>query len=460
MKWQYRAGLIICGLTLSGPPTLQAQAETKQTEQAIAANMIEDFKLDNGLEIVVIPDRRAPVVTHMIWYKVGSADEAPGKSGIAHFFEHLMFKGTKNEPAGAFSTAVAEIGGSENAFTSYDYTAYFQQVAPEALETMMRFEADRMRNLILTDEVIGPERDVVLEERRMRVDNQPSALLGEDIQATLFQNHPYRIPVIGWEQEIEALNRTDALAFYDAFYAPNNAVLIVAGDVDAKEVRRLAEETYGKIPAGRPLPPRIRPQEPAQNAERTATLKDPRITVPNYQRAWVVPSYADKKKGEAEALDLLAEIIGGGARSRLYQALVVEQGVATSVGAYYQGTAVDPNNFMIYGTPGAGKQIADLQTAIDAEIARLARDGVDAKELEQAKNRFVRSMIFARDNQSGMARIYGSALATGETVKDVEDWPDRIRAVTAEQVQRAAADYLNEKPSVRGYLLPQGEDKS
>ena len=221
---------------------------------------VENFLLDNGMEVVVIPDHRAPIVTHMVWYKVGSADEPPGKSGIAHFFEHLMFKGTKAHKAGEFGAKIAEIGGSENAFTSYDYTAYFQTVTPDALETMMAFEADRMRNLILTDDVIGPERDVILEERRSRIENSPDALLSEEVDATLYQNHPYRMPVIGWMHEMENLNRTDAVAFYDRYYAPNNAVLVVAGDVDAETVRKLAEKTYGKVPRGPDLPPRVRPR--------------------------------------------------------------------------------------------------------------------------------------------------------------------------------------------------------
>jgi zinc protease len=414
---------------------------------------ISDFTLANGLEVVVIPDHRAPVVTHMIWYKAGSADEVAGKSGIAHFFEHLMFKGTKNHPAGEFSQKVAEIGGQENAFTSYDYTAFYQQVAPSALETMMRFEADRMRNLTLTDAVIGPERDVILEERRMRIDNNPGAVLDEEVNATLYQNSPYRYPVIGWKQEIEKLNRADAVAFYDHFYEPNNAVVVVAGDVDAATVRKYAEETYGKVPRGADLPPRNRPQEPEQNTRRTVTLNDPRVTVPSFTEKWVVPSYESAEPGVAESLDLLAEIVGGGVRSRLYQDLIVKKGIAASAGAYYQGTAIDPSSFGIYGSPLGDATLADVKKAADAEIARIAKDGVSEEELAKAKKRFVRGMVFARDNQAGMARLYGATLATGGTVKDVEEWPDRIEAVTADQI-REAVKYLDPSHSVTGYLLP------
>lgn len=444
------AALLAFGLLalFAGRPAL-AEGELSQDGADIS-----DFTLDNGLEVVVIPDHRAPVVTHMIWYKVGAADETWGKSGIAHFFEHLMFKGTKTHPAGEFSARVSEVGGQENAFTSYDYTAFYQQVTPDALPTMMAFEADRMRNLVLTDEVIEPERNVVLEERRSRVETNPDALLSEEINATLYQNHPYRVPVIGWMQEIEGLKRADLMAFYDAHYEPNNAVLVVAGDVDADTVRELAEKTYGKIERGPDLPPRTRPQEPEQNTARTVTLHDARVSVPKFERAWVVPSYESGEPGQAEALDLLAEILGGGVRSRLYQALVVKQGIAASAGASYQGTAVDPSSFTVYGTPRGDADIEDVRKAIVAEIARVAQDGVDKEELELAKARFVRSMIFARDSQSGMARIYGSTLATGGTIEDVREWPERIEAVTAQDIKKAAATYLDEDTSVSGYLLP------
>lgn len=422
---------------------------------ADSGSNITDFTLDNGLEVVVIPDHRAPVVTQMIWYKVGSADEPWGKSGLAHFFEHLMFKGTSNHPPGEFSARVADIGGEENAFTSYDYTAYYQQVAPDALGTMMAFEADRMRNLVLTDEVIEPERKVVLEERRMRVDNNPDALLDEEFGATLFQNHPYRIPVIGWKREVEHLDRADIMAFYDKHYQPNNAVLIVAGDTDADTVRRLAEKTYGKIPRGPDTQPRHRPQEPEQNSRRIVTLHDARVAVPKFRRSWVVPSYRSARPGVAEAIDLLSEILGGGVESRLYRRLVVKQGIAASAGAYYDGTAVDPTSFSVYGTPRGDASVEDVENATMAEIARIAEDGVTEEELELAKARFVRSMTFARDSQMGLARIYGSTLATGGSIADVREWPERIRAVTAEQVRQAAADFLREDRSVTGYLLPE-----
>jgi zinc protease len=422
---------------------------------APADGKVTDFLLDNGMEVVVIPDHRAPIVTHMVWYKIGSADEPPGKSGIAHFFEHLMFKSTTNHAAGEFDRAVSAIGGSNNAFTSYDYTAFHETVAPSALGEMMGFEADRMRNLILTDDVVKTERDVILEERRSRIDSNPQAVLDEEVDATLWQNQPYRIPVIGWMQEMEQLNRTDAKAFYDKYYTPNNAVLIVAGDVEPDAVKALAEKTYGKVARGPDLPPRIRPVEPEQNTRRAVTLADARVSVPSFSTQWVVPSYHTAKPGEAEALDLLAEILGGGNRSRLYQQLVVKQGIAAEAGAFFQGTMLDDTNFTVYGAPRGDAKLADVEAAVDTEVTRIARDGVTNDELDKAKDRFVRSMIFARDKQDSMTNIYGSTLATGGNVQQVQEWPDHIRKVTADEVKAVAARYLVLDHATTGYLLPQ-----
>jgi zinc protease len=317
-----------------------------------------------------------------------------------------------------------------------------------------------MRNLVLTDEVIAVERDVVIEERSSQVENDPSSLLMEEIDATLYQNHPYGRPVIGWMHEIQELNREDAVAFYDRYYAPNNAVLVVAGDVTAETVRGLAEATYGMVPRGPDLPPRIRPSEPEQNTSRTVELADPRVSVPSFTRRWIAPSYRTAEPGEAEALDILSEILGGGIQSRIYQQLVVEQGIASSAGAFYNGTSYDDNGFGVYGSPRGDATLEQVEQAIDAEIARIVEAGVTAEELDDAKNRFVRSMIFARDDQAGMARIYGSTLATGGTVEDIAEWPERIRAVTADQVQAAAARYLDRSHSVTGYLLPAGDDRT
>ena len=275
-----------------------AGASFAQQDKPQAKPDIGHFTLANGLEVVVIPDRRAPVVTHMVWYKVGAADETPGKSGLAHFLEHLLFKGTAKNPAGRFSKEIAAVGGQENAFTSQDYTGYFQRVAREHLKAMMEFEADRMTNLVLSDEQVQPELRVVLEEYNQRVANNPRARLSEQIDAALYLNHPYGRPVIGWRQEIEKLNREEALAFYKRFYTPNNAVLVIAGDVSTEEVRALADETYGKVQKVAEIAPRLRPQEPLPAAARRLTLGDPRVAQPSMHRAYLVPSSSSAKPGE------------------------------------------------------------------------------------------------------------------------------------------------------------------
>src|SRR6202012_2951534 len=331
------------------------------------------FTLANGLNIVVIPDHRTPVVTQMIWYKVGSADETPGKSGLAHFLEHLMFKGTAKHPEGEFSQTVLRIGGNENAFTSNDYTGYFQRVPREKLPLMMEFEADRMTGLILKDENVLPERDVVLEEYNMRVANNPEARLSEQIMAALYLNHPYQRPVIGWHQEIEKLDREDALAFYRRFYAPNNAILVIAGDTDVNEVRPLVEKNFGAIPSQPDIPAkRIRPQEPEQVAPRTVTLADPHVEQPTVKRDYLVPSATTAAAGESPALDVLAQLMGGGSNSYLYRALVVDKGLAISAGAGYQGTSLDATQFSISVTPKPGVEFAPIEDAIDKVIADLA----------------------------------------------------------------------------------------
>ena len=419
---------------------------------------VSSFKLANGMDVVVIPDHRAPVVTQMVWYRVGAADEHEGVSGIAHFLEHLMFKGTKNVPAGEFSAKVAAIGGQENAFTSSDYTAYYQQVAPDALEMVMKYESDRMINLVLTDEVIIPERDVILEERRMRVDSNPGAMLSEEVSAATFYNHPYRRPIIGWQQEMEKLDLKDAIGFYERYYTPNNAILVVAGDVTPERVRDLTLNTYAKLPKRFEVAPRIRPQEPVKHTTRTVMLRDARVTQPSYNSTWVVPSYMNAKakgaEGDAEALDLLGEILGGGIRSRLYQELVVKQGIAASAGAYYAGDALDDGTFMLYGAPRGDATLEDVQAAASVEVDRLIAEGVTETELNQARNRFLKAVIFARDSQTGMARIYGSSLAVGQTVDDVQGWSDKIRAVKPEQIRDVAERYLKPSIAVTGYLLP------
>jgi zinc protease len=442
--WLFAAFVLIAALPDSG-----VRAQTTVTSDPPAT-----FTLANGMQVVVIPDHRTPVVTQMIWYKVGSADETPGKSGLAHFLEHLMFKGTTAHPAGEFSQTVLRIGGNENAFTSTDYTGYFQRVPREQLPKMMEFEADRMTGLVLKDENVLPERDVVLEEYNMRLANNPDARLSEQIMAALYLNHPYGRPVIGWRQEIEQLSREDALEFYRRFYAPNNATLVIAGDVEVGEIRPLAERTFGQIAPQPAIPPRrMRPQEPVPAAPRTVTLSDPRVEQPGVRRYYLVPSATTAAAGESPALDVLAQLMGGGSNSYLYRALVIDRPLAISADASYQGTALDDSQFTISASPKPGVEFAEVERAIDGVIADVAQNAVRAEDLERVKTQLISAAIYAQDNQASLARWYGAALTTGLSVDDVRSWPDRIRAVTAEQVRAAAQKWLDKKRSVTGYLI-------
>ncbi|WP_442970081.1 M16 family metallopeptidase [Roseibium sp. FZY0029] len=436
--------LLLAGGTALVPAT--AFAAPAATGNLTIAPNLESFTLDNGLQVVVIPDRRAPVVTHMIWYKVGSADEPEGQSGVAHFLEHLMFKGTHDHPNGEFSKMVADRGGQENAFTSTDYTAYFQKVAKQHLPLMMALEADRMENLVLTDEVVTPERDVVLEERRMRVDSEPGSRLQEALNSITFVNHPYGSPVIGWQSEIEALNKEAAIAFYDRFYTPNNAVVVIAGDVDVDTVRKLAEETYGKVARRAEPGERVRPAEPPLAGERRIAVSDPRVRQESLSQTWIVPSQTTGKGRTPEALDILSYILGEGPSSRLHKALVLDQEVALSAGAYYQGSALDDGRFGVYAVPRPGYTLEDMERLIEAELHKLIETGVTEDEVERARNSMISSAIYAQDSQSGLARLFGGALTTGQTVEDVQTWPSQVQAVTAEDVVDAARTYLSGMP--------------
>jgi len=427
------------------------------TVQTPISNVV-NFTLDNGLEVLVIPDHRAPVVTHMVWYRNGAADDPPGKSGIAHFLEHLMFKGTEAHPKGEFSEFVSEVGGQENAFTGPDFTAYFQQIARQHLRACMEFEADRMTGLVLTDAIVAPERDVVLEERRMHADSDPGAQLGEAVQATLFTHHPYGIPIIGWGHEIEGLEREDALAYYRRFYTPENAILVVAGDADPEETRRLAEETYGRIKPHGARPKRVRPLEPPPVASRRVTVTDDKVMQPNWQRHYLAPSCRTAAPGESEALEVLAHLLGGGMTSFLYRTLVIEKKVAVSTWAYYHSTALDQSRFIINITPAPGVSLEALDAAFDHALAGFLQQGVEPGALERAKTRLIADATYARDSQSDLARWYGASLALGQTVREVEDWPAKIEAVNADAVMAAGRKWLEHKPAVTGHLrAPQAE---
>jgi len=414
----------------------------------------ETFTLANGLQVVVITNHRVPVVSHTIYYKVGAMDEPPAKSGLAHFLEHLMFKGTEKLKPGEFSAVVARNGGQENAFTTEDYTGYYQTVARDRLEKMMEIEADRMTNLVLTDALIEPERNVVLEERRSRIENSPNGKLRELANAALFMNHPYRIPTIGWEHEIRGLTRVDMMNFYHTWYAPNNAILVLSGDVTAAQAKPLVEKYYGPIPA-HALPARPDWVEPLQTADRRITLKHKQVQQPTWSRRILAPSYATGPAADAYALQVLAEILGGGPTSRLYKSLAVEQRAAVSAGAWYDADARGPGTFGFYGAPRAGKTVDDIERLMNAEVAKLLKDGVTEAEVKRAIQRLQDAAVFARDSITAPSRVLGGALATGRTIEDVEAWPDRIGAVTVDAVNKAARSMLVNKGSVIAILLPQ-----
>ena len=413
----------------------------------------ETFTLDNGMQVIVVTNRSAPVVSHMVWYRVGAADEPPGKSGIAHFLEHLMYMGTEAVPDGEFSRLVARNGGQENAFTSWDYTGYFQNVAVDRLALVMELEADRMVNLTLTDDKVLTERDVIMEERRQRIDDNPSARLNEQIAAALYQNHPYGTPIIGWPQEMAALTRDDAIDFYRTWYAPNNAALVVSGDIDAAELRPLAERFYGVIPA-RPVPERVRPQEPEFATERRVILRDPEVQQTSWRRFYRAPSYASADGDQAYALQVLSEILGGGSTGRLYRALVVDQQLAVGAGTGYSANDLDQTSFAAFIAPVPDADMATVEAAYEAEITRLLRDGATDDEVRDAKRSLVTQAVYARDSVTGPARSLGASTATGRTVDEVESWPDRIAAVTADDVMAAARAVLDRNHSVTGLLLP------
>ncbi|WP_134678631.1 M16 family metallopeptidase [Paracoccus ravus] len=416
---------------------------------------ISHFKLDNGLEAVVIEDHRAPVVVQMVWYKIGSADEQPGKSGIAHYLEHLMFKGTDKLGPGELSKTVTANGGMDNAFTSYDYTAYFQRIAADRLPLVMEMEADRMQNLRIGEDDWQAERQVVLEERSQRTDSDPGAQFAEERSAVQFYNHPYGRPVIGWRQEMEGLTRDDAIAWYDAHYAPNDAVLIIAGDVTAEKAKELAEQFYGPIPPKENTTRKPRPQEPEQRADRRIERSDPRVAQPVLTRSILAPERNAGEQKQAAALSVLAELLAGSAQTSVLARDLVLTGKALYVDARYDGLTVDPTTFGISLVPGPGISNADAEAALDAALTKFLEDGPDAAQLERVKTQIRASRIYAQDSAHGRAYDYGQGLSVGLTVEDVNDWPDILGAVTADDIRAAAQLVLARPGSVTGWLLPE-----
>lgn len=427
--------------------TPQSKNEVKQGAKPVYSS------LSNGLDVVVIPDHRVPVVTHMVWYRNGSADDALRASGVAHFLEHLMFKGTKKHAAGEFSALVSRLGGQENAFTSYDYTAYFQRVPKQHLATMMEFESDRMHNLSLAEDVIKSERDVVMEERRMRTDSSPSAQLSEAMAATLFTHHPYGIPIIGWMHELETLTRQDALDYYKRFYTPENAILIVAGDVTQAEVLELAKKTYGKIPSRGEKPVRIRAQEPILHTARRISLADPKVEQPMFSRNYIVPSIRTAKNKDSHALSLLSIILGSGTTSYLYKKLVLEEKIAVSAGSWYMLNAYDDSQFGLYGFPTEGTTLEKLEERIESALKTAYEEAFHEKAIQQAKTRIIAETVYEQDSQQNMAINYGQTLSIGLSFGEIEQWPDIIASVTADEMRSVMERFLLPNRSVTGYLL-------
>jgi zinc protease len=411
------------------------------------------FALQNGMQVVVVPDHRAPIVTQMIWYRVGAMDDPPGLGGLAHFFEHMMFRGTASVPGDQFAQTVARNGGEDNAFTTHDYTAFYEQIARDRLRLVMSLDADRMVALDLSDKNVNTERDVVLEERRMRVDNDPQALMREQMDAALHLSHPYGRPVIGWPYEVRHIGRIEAQDYYARHYAPNNAILVVAGDVTQEEVRLSAEATYGKVPA-RPLAERADFAQPPRLGETRLTIARPDVKSPLFLRLYRVASYTEAKPGEAEALEMLAQLVGGDPTSTLYREIVVKRKLASDAGASYDGYTRDAAEFSVYAVPRPGVRMDVLEQAIDAVLRSYAITAPRKVDMERAKTQLVAEATYQRDSQYSLASAYGQALAIGLTVDDVEEWPDRIRAVVAETVKRVATDDIVKREAVTGYLIP------
>jgi zinc protease len=438
--------VLIVGLLLTAPTIRPATA---------ASHKVFQFALRNGMQVVVIPDHRAPVVTQMIWFKVGAADDPPGLGGLAHFFEHMMFRGTKSAPGEQYSQTIVRNGGEANAFTTHDYTCFYEQIAKDRLTLAMSLEADRMANLDLSDPNVNTERQVVLEERRMSIENNPQSLLEEQMEAALYLSHPYGRPVIGWPDEVKRIDRIEAQDFYDHHYSPNNAILIVAGDVTNDEVRNAAADTFAKVPA-RLLTPRSEYAQPPRFAETRMMDLSKDTKVPYFSRIYRVPSYAEAAPGQAESLEVFAQLLGGDETAALYRSLVVEKKLATDAGASYDGMVRDTGEFSIYAAPRPGVSLDTIERAIDQVIAHFVHAQPKVDELARAKTQLIASTIYRRDSQYALASAYGEALAIGLTLEDVEVWPERIRAVTGSTVQGIAASGLDKREAVTGYLVPQG----
>jgi zinc protease len=420
---------------------------------AVQAQPAQEFMLKNGMKVIVKEDHRAPTVAHMIWYKVGSVDEQNGTTGVAHVLEHLMFKATDKLKSGEFSKRVAALGGRENAFTSKDYTAYFQQIEKSRLEKVMELEADRMANLQFNQDEFAKEIRVVMEERRWRTEDQPTALLYESLNSTAFVAHPYHHPIVGWMNDLEHMTVQDAKTWYERWYAPNNATMVVSGDVKAQEVRALTEKHFGKIVAKR-LPLRKPQQEPAQRGIRRVSVKAPAEN-PYVTLAFKVPALRDVEKDqEVYALEVLAAVLDGYDNARLNAKLVRTERVANSVGAGYSSIARGPVLFLLDGTPARGTTTEQLEKLLRAEVERIAKEGVSEEELQRVKTQLIAGQIYKRDSIFGQAMEIGAIEMTGISHTNIDLIIEKLKTVTPQQVQQVAQKYFGDDALTVATLIP------
>ena len=408
--------------------------------------------LENGLEIIVLENNRVPAIAHSIWYKVGSADEPNGKSGIAHFLEHLLFKGTDKLKPGEFSKTIARNGGKDNAFTSKNYTGYFQLIHKSKLELVMSLEANRMKNIKLVEKEFENEKTVVLEERYSRVDNNPSALLSEQINAALYMNHPYRKPIIGWEHEIKNLNLDDVMKFYEKYYAPNNAIIVICGDVNLDDAVKIAKKYFGPIKPSK-IEKRAWTDEPTQHAPRKITLNSKNTAIPVFQRHYLVPTYTKSKK-EALTLEVFSEIFGNSSTGMLFDEFVKNKKLATSVSAYYYPDGFGHTSFTISIIPKKNVGLEEIEIHLDEYLNKIKKKIFNKEELQKIKKRLVNDTIFAQDSLYMGMRIFGSSLTTGYSLKEITNWPNDIAKVSIDDLETYIPNIFNKKNSVTGYLLP------
>jgi zinc protease len=441
-------GLVLAvGAALLLAPSAQAQGTP------VAATP-STFRLDNGLEVVVVPDRRLPVVTHMMFYKVGSADEPRGRSGLAHLLEHLMFKATARIGPNEYARIISRLGAKDNAITSADTTYYYQRVPKGALRQVMQLEADRITGLKLDEAEITVEREVVVAERRTSIEAEPLALLSEQMVNVLYANHPYRTPAIGWPHELMTLTQADAESFYRRHYAPNNAVLVIAGDVTLDEMGVLVRDVYGSVPPSTQLPKRDRPSEPAPRAARRVIYEDHRAASPILVRMYSTPSYVTAEGREAESLELLAHLLGQGDTSRLADKLVVELKIALVAAATYSGEPRDGGRLTLFAVPAPGVTLNALEAQVDRIIAEVIDRGASEVDLAAVRKNLEAKQTFENDSQFERAKRIGEALALGRSLADLDASRQRLGSVNSDDLKSVTRRFLDARRSVTGNLLP------